>query len=304
MDKVSAPSVWLVDSSIYVFKAWYTWPEDLCDQSGQAVNATMGFLDFVRQLILEQEPHRLAFAFDASQELPWRNSLYAPYKTNRDPAPENLKYQFGLCRRFIRALGIDEYASARFEADDVIGTLALQAREQGDQVCLVTGDKDLMQLLQPGDWWWEYARDKRLMYDQVEQAIGVTPEQVADLLALAGDKVDNIPGVPGVGMVTGAKLLRRFGSLDNMLEAIEDIGESRLRGAKRIQGLVNEHQTDLRLFRQLTGIRCDIADDLLPLESTTHPDDELEELCELLGITGSEKQQWIKLSRSTEWICK
>jgi DNA polymerase I len=295
-DPGQAPSapLWLVDSSIYVFRAWFTLPEGITDQEGHPANAVLGFTEFLLRLLTRLSPAPVAFAFDESLGGSVRKQIYPEYKANRPPAPESLKRQFRLCRAFIRALGFTELASTRHEADDIIGTLAARHRARGAAIHLITADKDLTQLVGPRDLWWEFQQDRRLDARGVEKHLGVRPEQVADQLALAGDKVDNIPGVPGIGMATAARLLRRFGSLEQLLGDIDAVCALQIRGAKRIAALLHEHQETVRLARRLTGIDCDIDDLPEDLDLTPAPTDRqaLEDLMELLGFDISRRVRW------------
>ncbi|MDD3517008.1 MAG: 5'-3' exonuclease H3TH domain-containing protein [Chromatiales bacterium] len=283
----------LVDSSIYVFRAWCTLPATLVDAEGEPCNAVLGFSDFVFRLLTQLQPERIVFAFDDSLLSSHRRDLYPDYKANRPPAPESLKRQFRLCRAFVRALGMSEFASRHFEADDVIGTLALRERQAGRGVLLVTGDKDLTQLVGPGDLWWEPQRDRMLDTKGVERTLGVRPDQVADQLALAGDRADNIPGVPGIGMATAARLLRRFDTLDRLLSDLPALGQAKLRGAKRLMALIEEHRDTVLLARRLTGIHCDAdvpAD--LPTLPTGIDDAALLESMAQLNFSPERRQRW------------
>jgi 5'-3' exonuclease len=260
-----ATDAYLVDSSIYIFRAWFTLPDTLRNQHDEPINAVYGFTDFVAGLIEQHQPKRLVFAFDESLSSSFRNSIYPPYKANRDPTPDDLRRQFQFCRRFLEALGYNVISSDRYEADDIIGTAAAIARRQGHNVTILSADKDLAQLIDSGDTFWDYARDKRLDPKQIKKHYGVYPEQIADQLALAGDKIDNIPGVPGIGMTTAARLLTKFGSIDQMLENIPAIAEMKIRGAKRIMQLIQEHRDIVLLCKRLTEIVCDaevVAEDL------------------------------------------
>lgn len=294
----SPPSkdLWLVDSSIYVFKYWYTLPDSLRDRDGLPINAVLGFLDFVLRLLQREQPQAIAFAFDTSLASSHRNEIYPAYKANREPAPEELKRQFKLCRQFLRSLGLAEFASPRYEADDIIGTLAKRGRQQGRRITIVSADKDLTQLIHEGDLWWEYSRDLRLDCAGVEKQFGVRPDQIADLLALAGDKVDNIPGIPGIGKVTAAKLLRRFDHLDRLLASIDEIPGTKIRGAQRIARLLKEHQAEARLARQLTDIVCHIPDtDLESPPAQAMQYEPLIDLFDRLNFRPGLRQQWLNL---------
>jgi 5'-3' exonuclease len=252
--------VWLIDASIYIFRAWFTWPETLVNQRGQQVNAVLGFIAFVDDFLARENPQKIAFAFDESKENSYRNSIYSEYKANRESAPDNLKFQFQLCRQYIRSLGIVEAASSRYEADDLIATWA----DQSEFFTVVTADKDLTQLLrlnvESADLWCDYQKQITLDYKAVIKKFGVRPDQIADQLALAGDKVDNIPGVPGVGMATAAKLLRRFDSVDVLLESIDKIGEMKFRGSLRVQSLIQEYQQQIRQYCQVTVVVRDVPE--------------------------------------------
>ncbi len=255
------PHTYLVDSSIYVFRAWFVLPDSLQDADGQPVNALLGFADFVYEFLLAQQPSRIAFAFDESLGKGTRQAIYPLYKANRPPAPESLKRQFQRCRELVRLLGLAEAASAEHEADDILATWARGEREQGQAVHVLSGDKDLTQLVQgEHDTWWDYSRNRRWGHRQIEKNWGVRPDQIADLLAIAGDKVDNIPGVPGIGATTAARLLRKFGTLEELLARRQEISAMKTRGAKRLQDLVCEHMDTIVLARQLTGLVEDVPD--------------------------------------------
>ena len=257
--------VHLVDASIYVFRSWHVLPDSIVDADGQPANAVYGFADFLLQFLQRARPDHVAIAFDQSLETSARNEIFPEYKANRDPAPEELKQQFGRCRTLVRAAGMAEFASAHCEADDIIGTLAERARGHGFAVTVLTGDKDLAQVIRDDDEWWDFARERRLDRDGVMKHFGVRPEQIADMLALAGDKIDNIPGVPGIGNATAARLLARWDDLDALFANLSGVAAMRIRGARRIAGLLAEHEPLVRLSRRLTATLP--ADDL-PLETT------------------------------------
>ncbi len=249
--------VYLVDASIYVFRAYYSVPATLTNSDGHEINALHGFAGFLSAFLDEVRPEHLAVAFDASLTTSFRNEIYPPYKANRDSAPEELQRQFGFCRSLVEALGIAAYSSDRFEADDLIATLAARLRARDLSVVILSADKDLAQVLRAGDQVWDYSRNRRHPYDAVHEWLGVHPEQVADWLALTGDAVDNIPGVPGIGAKTAAALLAAFGTLDGIYHALEQVPELPLRGAKRVHSLLVQHRDTVRLARELTGVALD-----------------------------------------------
>ncbi len=149
-------------------------------------------------------------AFDDSLATSFRNRIYPPYKANREPAPPDLALQFERCRELCEHLGVAWFASPEYEADDIIGTLATRLRAEGLRCTMVTRDKDMAQLVREGDVYWDYAGNARYYYRDIAERFGVQPERYADYLALTGDAVDNIPGVPGIGPKTAAVLLRAF----------------------------------------------------------------------------------------------
>ncbi len=288
--------VYLVDSSIYVFRAWFTVPDHVVNQDNEPVNAVYGFADFVYQFLQQSKPKYVGFAFDESLSTSFRNEIYPEYKANRDPAPEELKRQFTYCRDFLHALGLFETGSPRYEADDLIGTLAKQMRAQGHHITILTADKDLAQLIFENDVWWNFAKGERHSIPQIKKQFGVYPEQIADQLAIAGDKVDNIPGAPGIGMATAAKLLNRFSSLEELLENCAKISEMKIRGAKRIQGLIEDHKDLLLLYKKLTTIHCDI-DFEEPMElKRKQPDFALlDTLFDKFDFGQFRRERWLKL---------
>jgi 5'-3' exonuclease len=166
--------------------------------------------------------------------------------------------QFELCREFCRHMGLKEFASAEYEADDIIGTLVVHARRAGLRNVVVTRDKDLSQLIRDGDVFWDYSGNTRYHYHDIGARFGVIPELIADFLALTGDAVDNIPGVPGIGKKTAAELFASFRSLDELYANLERVAAMKLRGAAAIAAKLKLHKEAAYLARRLTGIVCDI----------------------------------------------
>ena len=248
---------YLIDASVYVFRAYYSMPDDMLDPEGNPVNAFYGFARFLGDFVEQVRPEHVAVAFDESLAGSFRNDIYPEYKANREPAPEELKRQFAMCRRFVRALGVVECADKRYEADDFIGTLVAYGRKRGLPSTIVSRDKDLTQLLTRDDCFWDFAGKGRIGYEQVPEVFGVWPEQIADFLALAGDSVDNIPGVPGVGKKTAAALLAHFGSLESIYANLDRVHEVEVRGAKTLGAKLELHRDAAELARRLTGIAFD-----------------------------------------------
>ncbi len=254
----SRPVLYLIDASVFIFRAYYSVPLEFTDRDGRPVNAVHGFARFLCDLLRRETPAHVAVAFDESLEQSYRNEIYPAYKANREPAPDELKRQFGLCREFVRALGVAEFGSSRYEADDIIGTLAALARRAGQAVTIVSRDKDLTQLVGARDTYWDAVADVRYGYHDIEERFGVRPERMADFLALMGDAVDNIPGVPGVGRKTAATLLKHFDTLPGVFENLDAIPKLKFRGASFVAQSLREHREAAFLSRRLTEIACDM----------------------------------------------
>jgi len=253
--------LYLVDASVYVFRAYYSMPPDMADGEGRPTHALFGFARFLGDLIERARPEYLAVAFDESLTSSFRNRLYPAYKANREPAPADLLWQFERCREFCALAGVRHLSSSEYEADDIIGSLATRARAGGVPFTVVTRDKDMAQLVRDGDVFWDYAANERYHYHDIEERFGVAPERFADYLALTGDSVDNIPGVPGVGAKTATAIMREFASLDELYADLERVRALPIRGAAKLPERLSRHREAAYLARQLTAIACD-----MPLE--------------------------------------
>jgi 5'-3' exonuclease len=186
-----------------------------------------------------------------------RTAIYPQYKANREPAPPELKQQFERCRAVTRALGIADCSDRAFEADDLIAALATRVRAAGHPVTILSRDKDLAQVLQPGDVLWDYPSGRRVGYEDVPEVYGVRAEQIADFLALTGDAVDNIPGVRGIGPKTASALLAHFGTLAAIYDNLEAVGKLKLRSAPGLPARLREDRDKVEIARQLTAVRYD-----------------------------------------------
>ena len=261
---VSQAPLYLVDASLYVFRAWHSMPNEFHDRDGWPTNAVHGFARFVLELLERERPRHIAIAFDEALDSCFRNTLYPAYKANRESAPEELKRQFVHCKALCVALGLPVLAHQDYEADDLIGSALHAARAHGHRGVIVSADKDLSQLLAGLDEQWDFARGQRWSSAGVKARHGVEAHQIADYLALTGDAVDNIPGVPGVGPKTAAVLLAHFGSLDALLARVDEVAFLRLRGAASVAAKLREHRAQALLWRQLTTIALDA-----PLQEAT-----------------------------------
>ncbi len=276
--------LYLVDASLYVFRAWHSMPDEFHDAEGWPTNAVHGFARFVVELLERERPRHIAIAFDEALDSCFRNTLYPQYKANRPPAPEELKRQFVHCKALCSALGLNVLAHGEYEADDLIGSALHRARPEGFRGVIVSADKDLSQLLHAHDEQWDFARGQRWGMAGVKARHGVEATQIADYLALCGDAIDNIPGVPGIGAKTAAVLLAHFGSLDGLLERIDEVQFLRFRGAAQAANKLREHRQLALLCRQLTTIALEAPIDAhpVPLPRAPADADALAALCESL----------------------
>jgi len=247
----------LVDGSLYVCRAYFAPMPDIAGADGASVVAVHGFTRFLLDLLERAQPTHIAVAFDESLTTSFRNEIYPEYKAHRDPAPPELMAQFALCKDVAAALGVSVLADARYEADDLIGSALIALRMAGFRCVIVSADKDFGQLIGEGDEQWDPQRNQRWDADGVKQRLGVRPEQVADYLALTGDSVDNIPGVPGIGPKTAAILLHHYGTLDALLDRAEEVAFLRMRGAAAASMKLREHTDAARLSRLLSVIALD-----------------------------------------------
>jgi DNA polymerase-1 len=255
------PTLTLIDGSGFIFRAFHAIPH-LSTTKGVPTNAVYGFTTMLLKALREHAPTHVALVFDASRKS-FRTELDPSYKANRPDAPEDLARQFPLVRDVARALDVPVLEETGVEADDVIATLARRARAEGYQVVIVTGDKDFAQLVGEGielyDPMAEAAgRGGWTRPGDVEKKLGVRPDQVVELMALTGDKIDNVPGVPGVGDVTAAALIRHFGSVEAMLTRADEIPQAVPRGGAKLKEKLVAHADRIRLNRVLVGLKEDL----------------------------------------------
>src|SRR6266567_5188957 len=209
------PTLYLIDGSSYIYRAYYA-IRHLSSPKGFPTNALYGFTQMLLKVLKERKPDHVAVVFDAGR-LTFRNEMYPDYKANRLAMPDDLVPQLGPIKEMVRAFNIPALEMAGFEADDIIATIARDCEERGLAVVVVTGDKDLMQIVTGNVRLLDTMKEKESGIPEVAERFGVAPERVIDILGLAGDSSDNIPGVPGIGEKTAIKLIREFGSLDELL---------------------------------------------------------------------------------------
>jgi len=262
--------VFLVDGSGYIFRAYHALPPLNRKSDGLQVNAVLGFCNMLwklmRDMPSDNRPTHLAIVFDKS-EVTFRNKIYSEYKAHRPPAPDDLIPQFALIREAVRAFDLPCLEQGGFEADDLIATYVRQACERGATATIVSSDKDLMQLVTDCVTMYDTMKDRRLGIPEVIEKFGVPPEKVVEVQALAGDSVDNVPGVPGIGIKTAAQLITEYGDLETLLSRAGEIKQP-----KRRESLI-EHADKARISRELVLLDNNVTLDVPLDELAVHEPD-------------------------------
>lgn len=239
-------TLYLVDGSGYIFRAFYALPP-LTNPKGIPVGAVYGFCNMLQKLITKVDSNRLLVIFDAGRKT-FRQDIYTKYKAHRPAPPEELVPQFSLIRKACEAFGVPSAELDGYEADDLLAAYAKTGNRLNDKVEIISADKDLMQLLKPGITMWDPIKEKAINEQTVLEKFGVTPDKVIDVQALCGDSSDNIPGVPGIGPKTAAELIQQFGSLESLLENVDQIKQPRRRD------LLTQHQELARISKRLVTL--------------------------------------------------
>ena len=245
----------LIDGSGFIFRAYHALPPLTRKSDGLPVGAVSGFCNMLFKLVEDAKgadaPTHVAVVFDHKGKT-FRSDIYPEYKANRPPAPEDLVPQFPLTRDATRAFNLACLEIEGFEADDIMATLAVQARDAGARVTIVSSDKDLMQIVGGGVEMYDAMKNRRMGPEAVEEKFGVGPERVIDVQSLAGDSVDNVPGAPGIGVKTAALLINEYGDLDTLLERAGEIKQP-----KRRETLI-ENADQIRVSRELVTLKTDM----------------------------------------------
>jgi DNA polymerase-1 len=250
----SAPRIVLIDASSFIFRAYHAIPP-LTNRQGVPTNATLGFTRQVLKALKELNPTHVALAFDKESRAE-RQKIDPNYKANRQALPEDLGQQFPYIRRVVEALNLPVLEVAGWEADDVIGTLARQAKAEGFCVLVVTGDKDFVQIVDEDVHLYDPQNERYTDLDAVKERLGIEPRQMRDYLALIGDAVDNVPKVPGIGPKTAVELLHQFGGVDALLERLSEVKKPKMREA------LESHRESLLRARDLVTFRTDLKLDV------------------------------------------
>jgi len=265
MTEPSRQRLFLIDGYSNIFRAFYA-IRNLSNSRGEPTNAVFGFLQILKKLLRDEEPEFLGVALDVSRKT-IRSEKFPEYKAHRAPMPEDLRPQVPLIRRLLEAYGIPILELPNYEADDVLGTLAAKASDQGYEVVLVSADKDLFQLVTSQVTMLHTGRNKVYHPDLVEEDFGVPPTQVTDVLALMGDASDNVPGVKGIGEKGAKQLIREYGSVENLLEHAGELKRKAYR-----EGL-QEHRAMAELSKDLVTIHTDLEIPFEPERLKLEPPD-------------------------------
>ena len=250
MNDAQPQRLFLIDGSSYIYRAYYA-IRHLSNSRGEATNAVYGFTNMLLKVMRDYQPDHLAVVFDAPGPS-FRKELYPEYKANRAAMPEDLRPQIPIIKEVVRAFNLPALELAGYEADDIIATLARRFAERGLAITVVTGDKDLMQIVDERIGLLDTMKELHIGPAEVAERFG-SPQQVVEVQALAGDSSDNVPGVPGIGEKTARELIREFGTVDNLLAHID-----RVSGKKRQENL-RAYAEQARLSRELVRLRDDLA---------------------------------------------
>ncbi|KHT40668.1 DNA polymerase I [Pectobacterium sp. CHL-2024] len=297
MAQIAENPLILVDGSSYLYRAYHAFPP-LTNSAGEATGAMYGVLNMLRSLLLQYQPSHVAVVFDAKGKT-FRDELFENYKAHRPPMPEDLREQIEPLHKMVKAMGLPLLAVSGVEADDVIGTLAVQAEKAGKSVLISTGDKDMAQLVTPSVTLINTMNNSILGPQEVCDKYGIPPELIIDFLALMGDASDNIPGVPGVGEKTAQALLQGLGGLDSLYANLDKIAGLSFRGAKTMAPKLEQHKDVAYLSYQLATIKTDVELELSCDQLTVNELD-VDELHRL--FSRYEFKRWLSDVESGIWM--
>lgn len=258
------PQIFLIDASIYIFQAHFSPFIECYDEKNEELSALFGFIQFLLQFLRRNRPSQLAVAHDESLFSGFRHELSPDYKSNRELPDENLAMQLNGCSEICSILGLASFSSSKYEADDIIGTLARSMRvaNPSTKVTIVSKDKDFAQLLVSArDCLWDYNANRRRYLKNIIEEFGIHPSQFPDYLGLIGDSVDCISGVPGIGAVKAKALLQEYRDLDEIYANLAKIPTLKVRGAIGLMKALEENRGLAELSKKLATIVCEVSDE-------------------------------------------
>ncbi|HEX4962159.1 MAG TPA: 5'-3' exonuclease H3TH domain-containing protein [Thermoanaerobaculia bacterium] len=252
-------ALYLVDASPYIFRAHHSLPSSIKTPAGEPAAASYGFTSFLLKLITDEKPTHLAVTFDRHLSSSFRNDLFPAYKQQRDAPPPEIEAQIDTCLEIAGALGATTFIDDRYEADDLIGALSARVEKEGQPAVIVTSDKDLAQLVDDRVSLLDFGKGIRFTPAAVFEKFGVRPDQITDYLGLAGDSVDNIPGVKGIGAKSAAELLAYFGHLEAIYERLDELPWlASIRGAKSLHAKLVAGRDLAFLSKQLATVAREV----------------------------------------------
>lgn len=297
MAQIAENPLILVDGSSYLYRAYHAFPP-LTNSAGEPTGAMYGVLNMLKSLLMQYQPSHVAVVFDAKGKT-FRDELFENYKSHRPPMPDDLRAQIAPLHEMVKAMGLPLLAVSGVEADDVIGTLALEAEKQGRAVLISTGDKDMAQLVTPGITLINTMTNTVLGPEEVEQKYGVPPSLIIDFLAMMGDSSDNIPGVPGVGEKTAQALLQGLGGMQSIYDNLDKVAGLSFRGAKTMAAKLEQNRDVAFLSYQLATIKTDVELDLA-CEQLTVNEPDVEALQTL--FSRYEFKRWLADLQEGKWL--
>ncbi|MGC0869389.1 UNVERIFIED_ORG: DNA polymerase I [Pantoea agglomerans] len=297
MAQIAENPLILVDGSSYLYRAYHAFPP-LTNSAGEPTGAMYGVLNMLKSLLAQYNPSHVAVVFDAKGKT-FRDELFEHYKSHRPPMPDELRAQIEPLHEMVRAMGLPLLAVSGVEADDVIGTLALEAEKKGLSVLISTGDKDMAQLVTPAITLINTMSNTILGPEEVEQKYGVPPALIIDFLAMMGDSSDNIPGVPGVGEKTAQALLQGLGSMQTIYDNLDKVADLGFRGAKTMATKLEQNRDVAFLSYQLATIKTDV-ELALPCEELTVTEPDTEALQAL--FSRYEFKRWLSDLQDGKWL--
>ncbi|KTR90538.1 DNA polymerase I [Pantoea dispersa] len=297
MAQIAENPLILVDGSSYLYRAYHAFPP-LTNSAGEPTGAMYGVLNMLKSLLMQYQPSHVAVVFDAKGKT-FRDELFENYKSHRPPMPDDLRAQIAPLHEMVKAMGLPLLAVSGVEADDVIGTLALEAEKQGCAVLISTGDKDMAQLVTPGITLINTMTNTVLGPEEVEQKYGVPPSLIIDFLAMMGDSSDNIPGVPGVGEKTAQALLQGLGGMQSIYDNLDKVAGLSFRGAKTMAAKLEQNRDVAFLSYQLATIKTDVELELA-CEQLTVNEPDVEALQTL--FSRYEFKRWLADLQEGKWL--
>ena len=297
MAQIAENPLILVDGSSYLYRAYHAFPP-LTNSAGEPTGAMYGVLNMLKSLLVQYSPTHVAVVFDAKGKT-FRDELFEHYKSHRPPMPDDLRSQIEPLHEMVRAMGLPLLAVSGVEADDVIGTLALEAEKKGHAVLISTGDKDMAQLVTPGVTLINTMTNTILGPEEVEQKYGVPPSLIIDFLAMMGDSSDNIPGVPGVGEKTAQALLQGLGGMQSIYDNLDKVADLSFRGAKTMAAKLEQNRDVAFLSYQLATIKTDVELDQ-PCEALTVSEPDVNALQAL--FSRFEFKRWLTDLQEGKWL--